>query len=104
MPDLGTPPRKYIFKLWWFYCSTEEELCTTAFNVRLKGSVAKEAHIGSRLCKYLSKPCIKVDLARADKKLLDFTKAYEQLSGKNPVSPIIHLHLHYKGYIYDAGL
>ena len=55
-------------------------------------------------CKYLCQPCIsKTDLIIADRKLLDFVKAYERENGNASVSPNMHLHMHIRESVQNFG-
>ena len=55
-------------------------------------------------CKYLCQPCIsKTDLLIADRKLLDFLKAYERINGRLSIMPNMHLHMHLRESVQNYG-
>ena len=55
-------------------------------------------------CSYLCKPYIsRREVDKADELLVKFCAEFEQLYGKEAVTPNLHMHMHLKDCVLDAG-
>ena len=100
--DIGRIPGKISCSFFRIYSRSVEKLDHSVFIICIKGSSSRRFFVLA--CKSLGMRVLTVDdIELGDRYLMEFCKAFEELYGKDLVTPNMHLHGHLKECLLDYG-